>query len=100
MGSPRNAVWHAHLRLTLLRLLAEAPGYRANSSLLTSAADATAGFAVSRDQVRTELAWLAEQGLAELDGHIPGLSVATLTERGQDVATGRASVPGVQRPGA
>lgn len=96
--SPRE-IWHAHLRLTLLRLLGEQPGYRANSSILTSAADASAGFAVSRDQVRTELAWLAEQGLATLDEAIPGLSVATLTERGADVARGRAVVPGVQRPG-
>lgn len=91
--------WHAHLRLTLLRLLAEQPGYRSNSSILTQAADATAGFTVSRDQVRTELAWLAEQGLVTTSSVVDGLIVATLSERGGDVAAGRAVVPGVQRPG-
>jgi hypothetical protein len=48
--------------------------------------------------VRSEIAWLAEQGLATSDELPGGLLVATLTERGSDVASGRASVPGVQRP--
>ena len=93
-----KAHWQAHLRLTLLRLLAEQPGYKSNSSVLTQAADATAGFTATRDQVKTELAWLGEQGLITTSEVIEGLVVATLSERGGDVASGRAIVPGVQRP--
>lgn len=86
-----------HLRLAILRLLAESPGYALNSSILVDALGAL-GLAASRDQVRGEIAWLAEQGLATAEELPGGLIVATLTERGADVASGRATVPGVQRP--
>lgn len=86
-----------HVRLAMLRLLAEAPGYALNSSILTDAV-AALGLAATRDQVRSEIAWLAEQGLVTSDELPGGLMVATLTERGSDVASGRAHVPGVQRP--
>lgn len=86
-----------HLRLVVLRLLDEAGGFKLNSSVLTDAANAH-GLAAARDQMRGELAWLAEQGLIVTDEPAPGLVVATLTERGADIATGRAQNPGVQRP--
>ena len=86
------------IRLVILRLLAEMTGYRANSSVLTMALD-TFGHALSRDQVKTELNWLAEQGVLTLDDVGP-VMVATLTERGHDIAAGRARVPGIKRPGA
>ncbi len=85
-------------RLVLLRLLAEMPAYRANSSVLTMALESY-GHAATRDQVKTELHWLQEQLLVSLSDLGPVL-VATATERGQDVASGRAIVPGVKRPGA
>ncbi|AJO79222.1 MULTISPECIES: hypothetical protein [Pseudomonas] len=85
-------------RLVILRLLAETTGYRANSSVLTMALDSF-GHALSRDQVKTELHWLAEQGAVTVSDVGPVL-VATLTERGQDIAAGRARVPGIKRPGA
>ncbi|MBA1271684.1 ArsR family transcriptional regulator, partial [Pseudomonas carnis] len=53
----------------------------------------------SRDQVKTEMHWLAEQGAVTVADVGPVL-VATLTERGQDIAAGRARVPGIKRPGA
>lgn len=86
-------------RLVHLRLLAEAPGYAANESLLHTALSRF-GHHVSRDQVRGDLAWLAEQGLvtAESIGPGIGLVVATITRRGLDAAHGRATVPGVKRP--
>jgi hypothetical protein len=89
------------VRLVLLRVLTEMPAYRSNSSVLGSALERY-GHAVTRDQVKTELAWLAEQGLVALAevGGAGGVAVVTLTERGQDVATGRAGAPGVKRPGA
>lgn len=87
----------AHLRITLLRLLADQPGYKANSSLLCDAADAV-GFSTTRDRVKTELAWLAEQGAARISTLETGLVIATLTERGLDVANGRTQMPGVKPP--
>lgn len=87
----------AHLRLTLLRLLSDqGGGYSANESVLTDAANRF-GFNATRDTVRTELAWLAEQGLVTRD-EVEGLSVCTLTQRGLEAAEGRAAVPGVKRP--
>ncbi len=86
-----------HLRLVILRLLHEAGGYRLNSSVLTDAANAH-GLSASRDQMRGELAWLAEQGLVTTAEPTAGLIVATLTERGADIVAGRGQNPGVQRP--
>lgn len=85
------------LRLTILRLLAEDGVYTANSSVLASAV-ASMGFNVSRSQIRTELAWLKEQGLVTLTQPLSDLDVASISERGLDVAAGRARVPGVDRP--
>lgn len=85
-------------RLVLLRVLAKMPQYKANSSVLAMAMDSF-GHSVSRDFVRTQLAWLAEQGLLETDVMGPVL-LATLTERGLDAAAGKVIVPGVARPGA
>jgi hypothetical protein len=90
---------NADRRLVLLRLLAEQIGYKQNSSNLTHALDRL-GHVLSRDQVKAQLAWLAEQELVAVDEPVPGVLVATLTERGHDVARGRAVVPGVARPGA
>lgn len=84
-------------RLVLLRILAEVPGYEANSSILQSALESF-GLQLSRDLVHTELAWLAEQGLVATKS-IATVQIATLTSRGMDVATGRAVVPGIKKPG-
>ena len=83
-------------RLAILLLLHDAPGYRANASILQSGLFSI-GHKASRDQVKGQLTWLAEQDLVttELVGDI---MVATLTERGGDVAIGNVSVPGVKRP--
>ncbi|MFN3513445.1 MAG: hypothetical protein ACK41C_10390 [Phenylobacterium sp.] len=85
-----------HVRIAILRVLAAAPAWKANSSILHSATDEL-GLTATRDQIRTELAWLAEQRLVATSD-MGGLVVATLTERGMDVAEGRTTVPGVQRP--
>ena len=84
------------LRLALLRLLSEAPGYSANHAVLTSAA-VSLGFHVSRDKVRTTLDWLKEQGLISIDD-LGGVVVAHCLQRGLDVASGMATVTGVDRP--
>lgn len=86
------------IRLVLLRVLAEMPAYRANSSVLTMALERF-GHVTTRDQVKTELRWLEEQGLLVVED-IGAVLVATMTERGGDIARGRAQVPGVARPSA
>ncbi len=87
----------ADIRLVILRALQEDPGYSHNESVLHGVLGAL-GHNVGRDRVRTELAWLAEQGLVATE-HVCGVTVATLTQRGADVALGHAHVPGVKRPG-
>ncbi|MCW5657433.1 MAG: ArsR family transcriptional regulator [Burkholderiaceae bacterium] len=83
-------------RLVLLRGLAASVQYRANAFLLGRYA-AAVGHTVSADRLAADLAWLAEQGLVTL-AKAEGVTVATLTVRGLDVAEGRARVPGVQQP--
>jgi Fe2+ or Zn2+ uptake regulation protein len=85
-------------RLVLLRILSEMPSYRANSSVLSNLLHQM-GHTMTRDQVKTELRWLAEQGLLTVD-EAGSVIVATLSERGQDVAEGRGRVDGVNRPRA
>lgn len=85
-------------RLVMLRLLAELPGYTSNSSVLVQLLEQF-GHVMTRDQVKTELAWLSEQGLVTTDD-AGSVLMAKLTERGADVAAGRARQPGVKRPGA
>jgi hypothetical protein len=83
-------------RLSILLLLSCSPGGACNAALLHAALP-DYGHNPSGDQIAGDLAWLAEQGLLTTrDTH--GLTVATLTARGQDVAEGRATVPGVKRP--
>jgi len=86
----------ADRRLVLLRALEPAEQYRANAYLLRRFAEHM-GHTVSADRLEQDLAWLQEQGLVVLH-KAQAVTVATLTTRGLDVATGRATVPGVQRP--
>lgn len=87
-----------HQRLVVLRLLTEAGAFALNESILQDSLIAY-GLDISRDALLVQLAWLNEQGLITTD-HIGKVTTATLTGRGQDVASGRATVPGVKRPRA
>ncbi len=84
------------LRLVVLKVLAEDAGYSHNEHVLRAALGSV-GHSVSLDRLRTELAWLAEQGLIGIDDTV-GVQVARLTARGLDVASGATVVPGVKRP--
>lgn len=86
-----------HARLAILRALAEASAHTANDSVLAMVMEQL-GLPVTRDQLRTQLGWLEEQGLIRLSRPTDTLIVAGLRERGADVALGRAHVEGVQRP--
>jgi DeoR/GlpR family transcriptional regulator of sugar metabolism len=82
-------------RLAIVRLLEEQPS--ANDGVLQSLLEML-GHAVSRDVVRSDLAWLDEQGLVSVEVVMGRVHVATITDRGVDVAKGRSVVPGVKRP--
>lgn len=84
-------------RLVILRSLTECRG-EANDSILQSCLDLY-GIKISRDEVRTHIAWLEEQDLITTET-VAGCIVATINGRGEDVADGRAVVPGVKRPRA
>lgn len=83
-------------RLVLLKALQATAQYQANGYLLKHFASSV-GHTVSSDRIAQDLAWLREQGLVTL-AEAGEVTVATLTTRGLDVATGATVVPGVKRP--
>ena len=82
-------------RLLILRSLDDA-GYDANESILITCLDQF-GHRISRDQMRSHLIWLEEQGLV-VNKVISDYFVTHITEKGLDVAQGRTIVHGVKRP--
>ena len=86
----------ADQRLVILQALEQDPGYSHNEAVLRSVLESV-GHTVSRDALRTELAWLQEQGLVTIT-QAGDIQVVRLTARGEDVALGRARVPAVARP--
>lgn len=86
----------ADIRLTVLQALAQDADYAQNENII-DAILASFGHNISRDQLRTQLAWLEEQGLLKLSD-VGSMKVARLTQRGEDVAYGHAHQPGVRRP--
>jgi hypothetical protein len=96
--SDYQATLRKHRRLAILRFLEASPTYTSNVSIITDVLNShDVGIDTSRDQATTELAWLAEVGLITLVGRAEFI-VATATDRGIDVALGRATHPEVQRP--
>ena len=83
-------------RLDVLRLLAELSGYEANHRTI-GAALRTRGHHRSADAQADALHWLSRHGLVETRDDASYI-VARLTDRGDDVAAGRETVPGVARP--
>ena len=82
----------ADRRLCVLRTLASAPERRANHATLCDLL-AVLGHSVSNEAMLAELAWLEEMGLVACEVLAPGArgcTVPTLTQRGYDVALGRA----------
>ena len=85
-------------RLTILRFLEAVPQYTSNVSVLTDVCNRH-GVISTRDQVTTELHWLAEQGFVALTGD-DGFLVVVATGRGVEIAMGRATHPDIKRPWA
>lgn len=85
-----------HARIAILRFLEGAPKYTSNASML-SAQLPKVGIIYSRDQVETELGWLKDQGMVELESNGVFI-VAVATVRGVEVAQGISRHPKIQRP--
>jgi hypothetical protein len=83
-------------RLSILRTLQGAENETANDSMVTRIVNMY-GVNSTRDQVRTELLWLREQGFVAIET-IDTTMVASLVERGTEIATGRATHPEITRP--
>ena len=84
-------------RLLILRLLSDEPGYSTNESMIDMALEKIGGHFVSRDTVRALISWLDEQGLVTLSVN-HDVYVATVTQRGKEVAEGTSRHPGVKKP--
>lgn len=86
-----------HARLSILRVLEDAPQYTSNISMLATILP-KAGINFTRDQIKTELIWLEEQGMIETQALMSDLVTATATVRGVEVAQGITRHPDIQRP--
>jgi hypothetical protein len=93
-----DKVMSEHERLSLLLALAAMSGYSTNDSMLQSTCKQY-GHKMSNDKVLNHLFWLKEQGLVTLES-VASYQLATLTSRGQDVAEGVSTCPGVKKPRA
>lgn len=83
-------------RRDLLAALLASRDYSCNESLLRILLREQ-GYLVSGEQLRADLGWLAEHKLIRLR-EIGDLAIATLIERGRDVAEGAETIEGVERP--
>ncbi|MFN4126932.1 MULTISPECIES: hypothetical protein [Pannonibacter] len=87
-----------HMRLIILRALADEPAYTHNDAILT---DIAKSFAVDRgrDFVRAEIRWLETIGAVTVR-ELASALIVTATQRGVDHAQRRLVLDGVRRPSA
>ena len=84
-------------RLCVLQALEGDPDGSHNENVLRAALALSGHRRLSGQRVRDILDWLAERELVTLEERA-GLAVAHITARGEDVALGGSSVPGVAAP--
>lgn len=94
-----STIYEEHRRLIILRSL-ENPkiGPSCNDSILQTICTAEFGCRSSRDQIKSAVTWLEEQGLVKNKVQESGTYIVTITQRGAEVATGILTAPGVKRP--
>ncbi|MDQ6970564.1 MAG: Arm DNA-binding domain-containing protein [Mariprofundus sp.] len=94
-------------RLCILQTLESAKAYSADERGLQGALDAQ-GWRISFDRLRTDIAWLYEQQVVQIEtpmhtaahteAQTDTLWVIRLTQSGLDAAQGRMWIPGIARP--
>ena len=87
-----------HRRIAILKVLLKSQG-SANESILKDALDDVGlGALLTRAVVREQLDFLEKCGAVKLTWYGDSLAVARITERGVDIAEGRAFVDGIKHP--
>lgn len=76
-------------RRAILATLLFEPGRTASARCLRDQVEAVHGQVATVDRVRADIIWLADIGMVKVAG-----DMATLTEGGVDVVSGRAVLPG------
>ena len=84
------------VRREILGILEKDPDYSLNDGILLKALELR-NYRIGSDRLRTQLHWLAEQGLVTMETLARNTLSAKLTQRGEDVALGRSRIPGVAR---
>lgn len=87
-------IQQSYTRRAILSLLAYDTDYRLTADVIEAALDASAQ-AVTRDALENELRWLNEQGFIALE-HLSGITIATLTDRGLEIARGKSRAHGIR----
>lgn len=83
-------------RLVLLQALTESPDYALRETVLVRLL-AGERLAIGTDDLRTELRWLSDRGLVDIEFH-DDVQAVRITVRGVDVANGHMLVDGIARP--
>lgn len=94
---PIEKVQAEHQRITILIALKESQDYGANTSMLADVLKAYA-LGCTRDQLKTQLNWLEQNGYIKVERMTENTWVARITTTGLDVADGTSTVPGIKRP--
>ncbi len=100
MSNQDNAVeqiLRRHRALAVLRFLDRSPEYRTNEEVLMDWLRHIA-LTCSRENLRDVASFLEKEGYLR-SKNVDGLLVLTLSERGAEIADGRETVEGVERPG-
>lgn len=95
--SDYGATLSKHRRLTILKFLNDSPEYTSNASILVEVCNSF-GVRSTRDQIAGELVWLKEIGFVTYEDN-DSFIVATITDRGIQIAEGLSRHDGVKRPG-
>lgn len=95
LGAMIGHVVQRHARLSILRYLAAAPGYKLNSNILSDILDRD-GMCLTFDSVELLLEWLGAELFLEISRGEN--MVARLTDRGMDIAVGRGGHQEIERP--
>ena len=82
-------------RLLILQALQQDTDYRVNDIMLQAWLEEM-GMNPSMDKLHTEMQWLEEQDMLTIE-HIKTMQIATITQRGLDLASGKSRNQGVAR---
>lgn len=92
MAKKEQQILREMMRFVMLRLVNGAP-HNTNSSVLSMQLNG-AGYSNTRDQVKSEIRWLEQAGLLEVE-EVESVLIVSITERGEDVANGLSKVDGI-----